>query len=136
MSESTLDTPAAPPEPWSRKGAGAAPGAEPWTLRQFVRRHPWWTTAFGILVASIVLVLWAGTRPGFDPYGWLSWGHQTRAGNLDTNAAPSWKPLPYLFTTAFAFAGHYEMRLWMFTSAAISLAGVVFAARIAYKLTG
>ena len=90
----------------------------------------------GILVLSVLLVLWAGTRPGFDPYGWLSWGHQTRAGNLDTNAAPSWKPLPYLFTTVFAFAGHYEMRLWMITSAAISLAGVVFAGRIAYKLTG
>lgn len=90
----------------------------------------------GILILSVLLVLWAGTRPGFDPYGWLSWGHQTRAGNLDTNAAPSWKPLPYLFTTVFAFAGHYEMRLWMITSAAISLAGVVFAGRIAYKLTG
>jgi len=60
----------------------------------------------GVLVLSVLLVLWAGTRPGFDPYGWLSWGHQTRAGNLDTNAAPSWKPLPYLFTTVFAFAGH------------------------------
>lgn len=136
MSESTLDTPQAPPRPWSRESADAAPEAELWTLRRFARHHPWWTTALGILVISIVLVLWAGTRPGFDPYGWLSWGHQTRAGNLDTNAAPSWKPLPYLFTTVFAFAGHYEMRLWMFASAAISLAGVVFAARVAYKLTG
>ena len=24
-----------------------------------------------------VLVVWARTRPGFDPYGWLVWGHQT-----------------------------------------------------------
>jgi hypothetical protein len=132
VSESTLDTVQAPPP-------ATAPGPsdlELWTLRRFARRHPWWTTAFGVLVLSTVLVLWAGTRPGFDPYGWLSWGHQTLAGNLDTNAAPSWKPLPYLFTTVYAFAGHYEMRLWMFTSAAISLAGVVFAGRLAYKLTG
>ena len=26
---------------------------------------------------STVLVFWARTRPGFDPYGWLVWGHQT-----------------------------------------------------------
>ena len=136
MSESTLDTVHAPPPPRSRATAPPPPDPDLWTLRRFARRHPWWTVAVGVLAMSILLVLWAGTRPGFDPYGWLSWGHQTRAGNLDTNAAPSWKPLPYLFTTAFAFAGHYEMRLWMITSAAISLAGVVFAGRIAYKLTG
>ena len=88
-----------------------------------------------MLIVSVALVLWAGTRPGFDPYGWLTWGKQTIHGSLDTNAAPSWKPLPYLFTVVFAFAGHFEMRLWMFASAAISLAGVVFAGRIAYTLT-
>jgi hypothetical protein len=89
----------------------------------------------GVLIVSIALVLWAGTRPGFDPYGWLTWGKQTLHGSLDTNAAPSWKPLPYLFTVVFALAGHYEMRLWMFAAAAISLSGVVFAGRIAYRLT-
>ncbi len=88
-----------------------------------------------MLVISIALVLWARTRPGFDPYGWLVWGHQTITGSLDTNAAPSWKPLPYLFTVPFALAGHYQVWLWMFTSVAVSLSGVVFAARIAYRLT-
>jgi hypothetical protein len=57
--------------------------------------------AAGLLVVSLVILLWARTRPGFDPYGWLVWGHQTVAGNLNTNAAPSWKPLPYLFTVPF-----------------------------------
>ncbi len=75
------------------------------------------------------------TRPGFDPYGWLVWGHQTLAGNLDTNAAPSWKPLPYLFTVPYAVAGHYQLWLWMVTAVAVSLSGVVFAARIAHRLT-
>ena len=111
VSESTLDTVHAPPPPPSRATAPSPPDSDVWTLRRFARRHPWWTVAVGVLIVSVLLVLWAGTRPGFDPYGWLSWGHQTRAGNLDTNAAPSWKPLPYLFTTVFAFAGHYEMRL-------------------------
>jgi hypothetical protein len=92
-------------------------------------------SAAGLLVVSLLIVLWARTRPGFDPYGWLVWGHQTVAGNLDTNAAPSWKPLPYLFTLPFGLFGHYQLWLWMVTSLAVSLAGAVFAARISYRLT-
>ena len=91
--------------------------------------------AAGLLILSLLILLWARTRPGFDPYGWLVWGHQTVAGNLDTNAAPSWKPLPYLFTVPFGLFGHYQVWLWMVTSLAVSLGGAVFAARIAYRLT-
>jgi hypothetical protein len=40
-----------------------------------------------------------------------------------------------VFTTVYALFGSHELRLWMITSAAISLSGVVFAGRIAYKLT-
>jgi hypothetical protein len=92
-------------------------------------------SAFGLLVVSLVILLWAKTRPGFDPYGWLVWGRQTVAGNLDTNAAPSWKPLPYLFTAPYGLFGHYQLWLWMVTSLAVSLAGAVFAGRIAFRLT-
>ncbi len=92
--------------------------------------------AVGLLVVSLLILLWAKTRPGFDPYGWLVWGRQTVAGNLNTNAAPSWKPLPYLFTAPFGLFGHYQLWLWMVTSLAVSLAGAVFAGRIAYRLTG
>ena len=92
-------------------------------------------SAAGLLVASLLILLWARTRPGFDPYGWLVWGHQTVAGNLDTNAAPSWKPLPFLFTAPFGLFGHYQLWLWMVTSLAVSLGGAVFAGRIAYRLT-
>jgi hypothetical protein len=92
-------------------------------------------SAVALLVLSTLIVLWAKTRPGFDPYGWLVWGRQTVAGNLDTNAAPSWKPLPYLFTAPFGLFGHYQLWLWMITSLAVSLAGAVFAGRIAFRLT-
>src|SRR5690348_6246403 len=91
--------------------------------------------AAGLAALSTVILLWARTRPGFDPYGWLVWGHQTIAGNLDTNAAPSWKPLPYLFTLPYGLFGHYQLWLWMVTALAISLAGAVFAGLIAYRLT-
>src|ERR1700733_5145162 len=133
VSESTLEAPRSVNTP-THAGSGQAVPA-PWTLRSFMRRRPWWSTAIGITLLSTVLVFWAQTRPGFDPYGWLVWGHQTLKGTLDTNAAPPWKPLPYLFTVPYALAGHYELRLWMITSAAVALAGVVFAGRIAYKLT-
>ena len=92
-------------------------------------------TTGGLLVVSLLILLWARTRPGFDPYGWLVWGRQTVAGNLDTNAAPSWKPLPYLFTAPYGLFGHYQLWLWMVTSLAVSLAGAVFAGRIAFALT-
>jgi hypothetical protein len=101
----------------------------------FVRRHPWWTTGVGIVLLSAVLVKLARTSPGYDPYGWLAWGYQTLRFSLDLGGAPSWKPLPYLFTVPYALFGHYEYRLWMVTAVAISLAGCVFAGRIAYRLT-
>ena len=80
-------------------------------------------------------MLWADTRPGFDPYGWLVWGHQTLAGALNTNAAPSWKPLPFLFTVPYALFGHYELWLWMITCVAVSLGGAIAAGRITYRVT-
>jgi hypothetical protein len=128
----------APPIPASAPETSpqGAPEPQPWTLRLFMRQHPWWSVSVAVVLFSVVLVYWAGTRPGFDPYGWLVWGHQTVTGSLDTNAAPSWKPLSYIFAVPYALAGHrLELRLWMFTAAAVALAGSVFAGRIAYRLT-
>jgi hypothetical protein len=99
-----------------------------WRLR-------WVLTAGVVLLAALLLALWARTRPGYDPYGWLVWGHLTIHGKLDTNGAPSWKPLPFLFTVPYALVGHRALWLWMVTSFAISLSGPIFAARIAYRLT-
>lgn len=104
--------------------------------RRFAVKAPGWLlVAVGLIAVSIVLVVLAGTRPTYDPYGWLVWGHQTLHGTLNTDGAPSFKPLPYLFTVPYALAGRVELWLWMVTSVAVSLSGAVFAARIAYKLT-
>ncbi len=128
--------PSAPPDAVSHPEPGdRSSGPEPRTLWPFMRRHCWWSVAVGLTLLSIAITYWARTRPGFDPYGWLVWGHQTLQASLDTNAAPSWKPLPYLFTVAYALTGHLELRLWMITATAVSLSGSVFAARIVYKLT-
>ncbi len=123
------------PQPAGERGV---PGREPAAsrVRTVIAQRPVFSIGLGLLAFSTVLVLWARTRPGFDPYGWLVWGHQTLTASLDTNAAPSWKPLPYLFTVPFGLAGHYQMWLWMIASVAVSLSGVIFAGRIAYRLTG
>jgi hypothetical protein len=88
-----------------------------------------------VIAVSTGIVLWARTRPGFDPYGWLVWGHQALHGALNTNAAPSWKPLPFLFTLPYAIFGRYELWLWMITCVAVSLGGSIAAGRIAYRIT-
>ncbi len=131
MSESTLEAaPSRPDGGEPRDSAVLTP-----SLRRFGAGYAGWLVAAALVLFSAVLVIWAKTRPGFDPYGWLTWGHMTLHGGLDTNAAPSWKPLPYVFTVVYALLGSHELRLWMITSAAVSLSGVIFAGRIAYKLT-
>jgi hypothetical protein len=91
--------------------------------------------ALVVLGASIAFVAIVGLRPSFDPYGWLVWGHQILHGHLNTDAAPSWKPLTFIFAVPYALFGHTAVWLWTVTAVAGMLGGAVFAARIAYRLT-
>jgi hypothetical protein len=104
------------------------------SLSAFVHRWRWVIGTVAILVLGLLVVRWADVRPGYDPYGWLVWGHLTVHGKLDTNGAPSWKPLPFLFTVPFALAGKHALTLWMTTAISASLAGAVFAWRVAFAL--
>ena len=88
-----------------------------------------------LVIFSYVLVRHANTRPGYDPYGWLIWGYQTLHLSLDLGGAPSWKPLPYLFTVPMSLFGTHALTLWMTFATAVSLSGSIFAGRIAYRLT-
>jgi hypothetical protein len=127
--ESTLE---APPVPETAN----PPTPAPRSIGALLRRHVWWVVGLGIVAVSAILVLWADTRPSFDAYGWLVWGYHTLHGDLDLGGAPSWKPLPYLFTVPYALFGSAELWLWMITAVAISFGGCVFAGRIAYRLVG
>lgn len=129
MSESTLQT-AAGPEP---------DFAEPLPPRRaqnlaLLRRHPWIIGGACLVLFSFLLLRWAGTRPGYDPYGWLTWGYQTLHLNLDLGGAPSWKPLTWLFDVPFSLFGHVSLWLWMTTAVAAALAGAIFAGRLVWKL--
>ncbi len=129
MPETTVAAPP-PPRPATSLRRGARPGPHAATIAA------WCAGAVALVAVAVGLTSWARTRPGFDPYGWLTWGQMTLHGGLDTNAAPSWKPLPYVLTLVYALFGRAEMRLWLLTATAVSLAGMVFAARLAYRLSG
>jgi len=93
--------------------------------------------AVAVVVVSALFVLWTGMRPAYDAYGWLVWGRQAAHFNLDTDAAPSWKPLSFLFTFPYAvLTGRGALWLWMVTAVSGALASAIFAGRVAYKLTG
>lgn len=98
------------------------------------RAHVWWIVAVLVVAISAGVVWGAGTRPGYDPYGWLIWGYQSLHWNLNLGGAPSWKPLPLLFDVPFALFGSASLWLWMVTSVAVSFAGSIFAGRVAYTL--
>lgn len=88
-----------------------------------------------LLAVAVAVTLAARTRPSFDAYGWLDWGRMTLHGGLDTNAAPSWKPLPWAFTLVFGLFGRgAELWLWMGTVTVVSFAGLLWAGRLAWAL--
>jgi hypothetical protein len=92
--------------------------------------------AFIVAVAVLFCVV-ARVRPAYDAYGWLAWGHQAWHLALNTDAAPSWKPLTFLFTLPLALAGHDgAVSLWMVTAAAGAFALPLLAADLARRLIG
>jgi hypothetical protein len=131
VSESTLEAAAVPESPSPER---ASESRSSW-IPAPIRRHPWWVVGVCLVLFSWALVHWARTSPGYDPYGWLIWGYQTLHASLDLGGAPSWKPLPFLFTVPYSLFGHEALRLWMVTAVAVALSGGIFAGRIAYRVT-
>jgi hypothetical protein len=127
VSDTTVETPRVP-------ASGDAPPPREAGTRSFLRRHVWWLVAIGVIVLSAIIVRVTNTRPGYDPYGWLIWGYQTLHLHLDLGGAPSWKPLPLLFTVPYALFGHFSLWMWMVTAEAAAFAGSIFAGRIAYRV--
>jgi hypothetical protein len=89
-----------------------------------------------VIAAAVLAVVLAGIRPSYDGFGFLVWGRQVLHWNLNTDGAPSWKPLPFLFTLPYAAVGHVHMWLWMTTAMAGALGSAVLAARLAFRITG
>jgi hypothetical protein len=128
VSDTTLATPHV-----SASGDRQPPQSEPGT-QSLLRRYVWWLVAVSVIILSAIVVRVGDMRPGYDPYGWLIWGYQTLHLKLNLGGAPSWKPLPLLFTVPYALFGHWSLWLWMVTAEAVSFAGSIFAGRIAYRV--
>ena len=102
--------------------------------RLAARVRLWPVVALVIVGLAAGWVVITGMRPAYDAYGWLVWGHQALHLNLNLNAAPSWKPLTFLFTLPYALAGQGAVFLWMLTAVSGAFAAPLFAARVAYRL--
>ncbi|WP_334173684.1 hypothetical protein, partial [Sinomonas sp.] len=77
---STLEAPSAPGAP--RPERNHPPVLR--TLRGYARANRPTVAGVALLLAvSVFLVVWAGTRPSFDAFGWLVWGRQTLIAHLD-----------------------------------------------------
>jgi hypothetical protein len=129
LATSTENLPTSGVAPQSTADRGGARAA-----LDLIRRHPWVVVSIGIVIVATVLVLWANTSPGYDPYGWLVWGYQTLRLNLNLGGAPSWKPMPYLFTVPYSIFGHLSYWLWMITSVSIALGAGPVAGKIVYEV--
>lgn len=102
-----------------------------------VRRPP---SAMRIAVAGCLVLAVASLAlpfsPSYDPWAWLLWGREALGLGLDTSQGPSWKPLPLLFTTAFAAFGDAAPELWLVLSRAGWLLSLVLAWRLGSRLAG
>lgn len=78
-------------------------------------------------LALAALSLLAPSAPTYDPWSWIVWGREITHLDLVTTTGPSWKPLPVLFTTAFAPLGGAAPALWLVVARAGALAAVALA---------
>jgi hypothetical protein len=98
-----------------------------------------------LLVATVVCVALAAlsaavlpTVPSYDPWSWIVWGREVTDPHLSflVSGGPSWKPLPFVFTTLWGLFGSAAPTLWVITARAGGLMGLVFAWRLASRLLG
>ena len=89
----------------------------------------------GVALVIGGLSLLIPSTPSYDPWSWLLWGHQIVHGSLHVAGGPSWKPLPMIFTTAFALFGHVQPDMWLVIARAGAVATVVMVFRLTWILT-
>jgi hypothetical protein len=88
-----------------------------------------------LLVAALAaLSLLLPFALAYDPWAWLIWGREIVELDLDTEAGPSWKPLPVGVTALVAPAGDAAPELWTVVARAGWLASLVLAWVLAARL--
>ncbi len=94
----------------------------------------------GVLCVALAAVSAAvlPTVPSYDPWSWIVWGREVSDPHLSflVSGGPSWKPLPFVFTTVWGLFGGAAPTLWVITARAGGLLGLVFAWRLTSRLLG
>jgi hypothetical protein len=100
------------------------------------RASPWKAVVLACLGLAALSLL-GPAMPTYDPWAWIIWGREITHLDLNTVSGPSWKPLPILFTTPFAFFGDSAAPgLWLLISRAGGLLAIAMAYRLAARLGG
>jgi hypothetical protein len=98
-----------------------------------------------LVLAAVLCVVLAAlsaailpTVPSYDPWSWIVWGREVTDPHLSflVSGGPSWKPLPFVFTTVWGLFGGPAPTLWVITARAGGLLGLAFAWRLASRLLG
>src|ERR1051325_365836 len=92
-----------------------------------------WLAGAALVIGAISLLI--PSTPSYDPWAWLVWGREIFHVNLQTTGGPSWKPLPVLFTTAFAIFGRPRPDLGLGSARAGALMAVAMVFKLAWRLT-
>jgi hypothetical protein len=113
-----------PPRPPFEAGA-RRPAVRPWKALVLV--------CLGIAALSLL----GPSSPTYDPWAWIIWGREIGHLDLVTTSGPSWKPLPVLFTTVFAFFGDGAAPdLWLVIARAGGLLAIAMAYRLGSRIGG
>ncbi len=135
---SAVDSPHLRPPTTGSSGSGESHGASSPGL---LRRAGASSAVQAVLACLILAALSAAvlpTVPSYDPWSWVVWGREVSDPHLSfvVSGGPSWKPLPFLFTTVWGFFGGAAPTLWVATARWGGLLGLVAAWRLASRLVG
>ncbi len=88
----------------------------------------WWAIS---LALALITLAWP-TIPSYDPFSWVVWGREVSDPHIGffVGGGPSWKPLPFLFTTVYGLFGSAAPALWVITERMGAIAGLVAAWRL------
>jgi hypothetical protein len=115
--------------------AGNTDGGSAGALQRTLHSSAVWSVltciVLGVLSAAVL-----PTVPSYDPWSWIVWGREITDPHISfiISGGPSWKPLPFIFTTVWGAFGDAAPTLWVITARIGGLLGLVAAWRLAYKL--
>jgi hypothetical protein len=126
--------PATGPDGEAGRSAGGSRAA---SLAATVRAPLVWAAVVCVALAALSAAI-VPTVPSYDPWSWIVWGREVSDPHLSflVSGGPSWKPLPFVFTTIWGVFGSAAPTLWVITARAGGLLGLVFAWRLASRLVG